>query len=104
ESLAGELAAKTDNMSTWQTTTGFLIGTVQYMSPEQASGGQMDYRSDQFSFGLVLYEMITGTCAFPRRTVAETLVAILREQAQAVGTQNTDVPAPLGWAIERCLE
>jgi predicted ATPase len=103
-SLAEDLAARTDNMSTWQTTTGLVIGTVQYMSPEQACGGQMDFRSDQFSFGLVLYEMITGICAFPRGTVAETLVAILREQAMPIGTQNTEIPAPLSWAIERCLE
>src|SRR5882724_1211577 len=102
-SLAGE-PTEPRKMSTWQTTTGLVMGTVQYMSPEQASGGQMDFRSDQFSFGLVLYEMLTGTSAFPRGTAAETLVAILREQAIPVGAQNNDVPAPLCWAIERCLE
>ena len=73
------------------------------MSPEQASGGQLDFRSDQFSFGLVLYEMVTGKRAFPRSTAAETLVAILREQAEPIGVQNPDAPAPLCWAIERCL-
>src|SRR5437868_24839 len=73
------------------------------MSPEQASGGQLDFRSDQFSFGLVLYEMVTGKRAFPRSTAAETLVAILREQAEPIGVQSPDAPAPLCWAIERCL-
>ena len=73
------------------------------MSPEQASGGRLDFRSDQFSFGLVLYEMVTGKRAFRRSTAAETLVAILREQAEPIGVQNPDAPAPLCWAIERCL-
>ena len=82
---------------------GLVLGTVGYMSPEQASGQQLDFRSDQFSFGLVLYEMVTGKRAFQRSTAAETLVAILREQAEPIGTQNRDAPAPLCWAIERCL-
>jgi predicted ATPase len=73
------------------------------MSPEQASGRPLDFRSDQFSFGLVLYEMVTGKRAFQRSTAAETLVAILREQAKPIGLQNHDAPAPLCWAIERCL-
>lgn len=87
----------------WETQPGMLVGTTQYMSPEQACGGPLDFRSDQFSFGLVLYEMVTGKDAFRRRTAAETLTAILREQAEPVGAQNPDAPAPLCWAIERCL-
>src|SRR5437879_1987814 len=89
--------------SAWQTQPGMVQGTVQYMSPEHATGGQLDFRSDQFSFGLVLYEMVTGKRAFQRSTAAETLVAILREQAEPIGVQNPDAPAPLCWAIERCL-
>ena len=85
------------------TAPGLVLGTVGYMSPEQASGGHLDFRSDQFSFGLVLYEMVTGRQAFQRNTAAETLVAILREQAETIAAQNRDVPAPLCWAIERCL-
>ncbi len=73
------------------------------MSPEQASGGRLDYRSDQFSFGLVLYEMVTGKRAFRRSTAAETLLSILGEQPEPIGVQNPDAPEPLGWAIERCL-
>jgi len=73
------------------------------MSPEQASGGSSDARSDQFSLGLLLYEMVTGERAFQRATAAETLVAIIREQAAPIGVRNPDVPAPLCWAIERCL-
>lgn len=85
------------------TEPGLLLGTLQYMSPEQASGSRVDIRSDQFSFGLVLYEMITGTRAFQKGTVAATMVAILQEQAEPIATLNPEAPAPLCWAIERCL-
>ena len=86
-----------------QTQPGLLIGTVDYMSPEQAGGRSLDFRSDQFSFGLVLYEMVTGRRAFQRGTVPETMVAILREQSEPIAAQNPDAPAPLCWVIERCL-
>ena len=86
-----------------QTEPGVVMGTLGYMSPEQAAGRPLDFRSDQFSFGLVLYEMVAGKRAFQRRTAAETMVAILREQAEPVGVQNPEAPAPLCWAIERCL-
>ena len=94
----------TRTLSEFRTGAGAILGTVQYMSPEQARGGQLDFRSDQFSFGLVLHEMVTGKRAFVRNTAAETLVAILREQPQPVAGQNPDAPAPLCWTIERCLE
>ena len=93
----------TRNLTAWQTQPGVVLGTLQYMSPEQASTGQPDFRSDQFSFGLVLYEMLTGKHPFKRKTAVETMVAILREQAEPIGAHNLDVPAPLCWAIERCL-
>ena len=92
-----------DVYTTLQTPAGLVLGTVGYMSPEQASGDRLDFRSDQFSFGLVLYEMVTGKSAFHRRTAPETLVAILREEAEPIGVRNPDAPAPLCWAIERCL-
>jgi predicted ATPase len=92
-----------DTASIWTTRPGLLMGTVQYISPEQAAGGPADFRSDQFSLGLVLYEMFTGRRAFQRGTAAETVVAILREQAEPIGVQNPEAPAPLCWAIERCL-
>jgi predicted ATPase len=85
------------------TTSGAILGTVGYMSPEQVAGRALDFHSDQFSLGLVLYEMVTGKRAFQRATAAETLVAILREPAEAVGVHNREAPAPLCWAIERCL-
>ncbi|HXP43931.1 MAG TPA: serine/threonine-protein kinase, partial [Candidatus Acidoferrales bacterium] len=70
------------NLSTSHTPAGLVLGTVGYMSPEQVSGGGLDFRSDQFSLGLVLYEMVTGKRAFQRSTAAETLVAVLREPAE----------------------
>src|SRR6202050_2107496 len=101
-SPSGEQSGE-QTMSGWQTQPGTIVGTVQYMSPEQAAGAALDFRSDQFSFGLVLYEMVTGKRAFPRSTAAETLVAIMREQVEPIALQNPDAPAPLCWAIERCL-
>jgi predicted ATPase len=101
--IASPSGERSDMCSTSQTPPGLVLGTVGYMSPEQASGRPLDFRSDQFSFGLVLYEMVTGKRAFQRSTAAETLVAILREQAKPIGLQNHDAPAPLCWAIERCL-
>jgi predicted ATPase/serine/threonine protein kinase len=99
----GSTSGEGDVCTTSHTPAGLVLGTVGYMSPEQAGGDRLDFRSDQFSFGLVLYEMVTGKRAFQRRTAPETLVAILREEAEPIGMQNPDVPAPLGWAIERCL-
>ncbi len=101
--LASPSSERSDMCITSHTPAGMLLGTVGYMSPEQASGDRLDFRSDQFSFGVVLYEMVTGKRAFHRRTAAETMVAILREQPEPIGRQNSDAPAPLCWAIERCL-
>ncbi len=85
------------------TRPGQVLGTARYMSPEQARGLAADFRSDQFSFGLVLYEMVAGKRAFHRDTEAETVVAILREEPEPIALQRMDAPAPLCWAIERCL-
>ncbi|HLY63535.1 MAG TPA: protein kinase [Terriglobia bacterium] len=90
-------------LSSSPTQPGLVLGTLGYMSPEQAKGEPLDFRSDQFSLGLVLYEMVTGKRPFQRSTAAETLVAVLREQAEPIGVQNRAAPAPLCWAIERCL-
>ena len=85
------------------TGAGTVLGTVGYMSPEQASGKPLDHRSDQFSLGAILYEMATGRRAFQRNTPVETLSAIIREDPEPVGTLNPRAPAPLRWTIERCL-
>jgi Tol biopolymer transport system component len=85
------------------TTPGAIVGTVGYMSPEQASGEALDFRSDQFSFGSILYEMCTGKRAFQRKTAIDTLAAILNEEPEPIGAINPQVPAPLRWIVERCL-
>ena len=85
------------------TGAGTILGTVGYMSPEQASGRPLDHRSDQFSLGAILYEMATGRRAFEKNTPVETLSAIIREDPEPVGPQNSRAPAPLRWTIERCL-
>ena len=82
---------------------GTILGTVGYMSPEQASGRVVDFRSDQFSLGSILYEMATGRRAFQRGTPAESLAAIIREEPPPIAPLNPALPAPLSWTIERCL-
>ncbi|MGE5277191.1 MAG: serine/threonine-protein kinase, partial [Acidobacteriota bacterium] len=85
------------------TEPGVVMGTVGYMSPEQASGLPLDYRSDQFSFGSVLYELTTGRPAFEKRTRPETLAAIIREEPEPIVSLAPKTPAPLRWIVERCL-
>src|ERR1700675_1376056 len=102
-SPAGENPSASPTLTASQTQPGAVLGTLQYMSPEQATGCPLDVRSDQFSFGLVLYEMVTGKRAFRRSTPSATLIAILQEHAEPVAAQNPEVPAPLCWIIERCL-
>jgi serine/threonine protein kinase len=86
-----------------ETTPGTVLGTVGYMSPEQASGKTVDFRSDQFSLGSMLYEMATGSRAFQRSTSAETLTAIIREDTEPVAKLNANVPPPYRWILDRCL-
>src|SRR5580704_128594 len=89
--------------STSITEHGTVVGTVGYMSPEQATGEELDFRSDQFSFGSVLYEMATGTPAFRKKTHAETMAAILRDEPERLGAKTLQAPAPFIWIVERCL-
>jgi hypothetical protein len=94
---------ETDLPTQTATTPGVVMGTVGYMSPEQASGHPVDFRSDQFSFGSLLYEMATGERAFQRKTAVQTLAAIIQEEPEPIGSRNPQVPGPLRWIIERCL-
>lgn len=80
-----------------------ILGTAAYMSPEQASGVRLDHRSDQFSFGSVLYEMATGVRAFARGTSSETIDAILHDDPPSPRKLNSRLPPALCWLIERCL-
>ena len=85
------------------TQPGTVMGTAGYMSPEQASGQPVDFRSDQFTLGAILYEMATGKRAFQRKTGAETLVAIIREEPEPLSQLAPKAPAPVRWIVERCL-
>ena len=96
-----QVAAAADATRTMTVTDpGTVVGTVAYMSPEQARGRELDFRSDQFSFGLILYELATGKRAFSRESAVETMTAIIRDEAQPL---PPTIPAPVRWTIERCL-
>ena len=82
------------------TVPGLIVGTVSYMSPEQARGRAVDHRSDQFSFGLLLYEMAAGRKAFDEPESVQTLAAIISDEPPPLDAR---LPAPLRWVIDRCL-
>ena len=85
------------------TREGSVLGTVQYMSPEQAAGRPLDHRSDQFSLGAILYEMATGRRAFERDTTPQTLAAIIQDEPEPMRKLNGEIPAELSAIVERCL-
>ena len=86
------------------TVEGSIIGTVSYMSPEQAQGKKVDTRSDIFSFGVVFYEMLTGARAFSGDSALSTLSAILRDEHKPMIQVAPDVPPQLELLITRCLK
>jgi TolB-like protein/Tfp pilus assembly protein PilF len=85
------------------TQQGVLLGTLQYMSPEQAASRPIDYRSDQFSFGSILYEMATGRRAFKKDTMPQTLAAIIQDEPEPIRKLNKETPAELSAIVGRCL-
>ena len=94
----------TSELSAIRTPEGRILGTASYVSPEQAAGGRsVDFRSDQFSFGSLLYELATARRAFERNSVVETLAAIMRDEPDPVQRLNPKIPPPLCWIVERCL-
>ena len=86
------------------TEPGLVMGTVQYMSPEQALGREVDGRSDLFSLGVVMYEMATGRLPFSGATAVETIEQIRHEQPAAIGRFNYAVTGELERIIRKCLE
>ncbi|HEX4946668.1 MAG TPA: protein kinase [Blastocatellia bacterium] len=86
------------------TAPGTVLGTVAYMSPEQVRGEAVDHRSDIFSFGLILFEMLTGKRAFQRATMAETMTAILKDEAPELSEINAKVSPQLENLVQHCLE
>jgi Tol biopolymer transport system component len=92
-----------DGGTTAKTREGAIVGTIAYMSPEQAEGKPVDERSDIFSFGSLLYEMVTGRRAFQRDSGASTLAAILKEEPRPPGAIVEDLPGGVTDLIHRCL-
>ena len=97
EKTSAETAAK-------QTDPGVVLGTVGYMSPEQVRGQVVDHRSDVFSFGAVLYELLSGRQAFRRESAVETMAAILKEDPPDLDESGRNIPAGLRRIVDHCLE
>ncbi len=91
-------------MSAGQTVTGTVMGTAGYMSPEQVRGLPMDARSDIFSFGAILYELLTGVKAFQKDTAGDTMAAILRDEPPERTDSGRDISAGLDDIVRHCLE
>jgi serine/threonine protein kinase len=101
--VPGEDSGSVLTLDETKTSPGAVLGTVGYMSPEQARGEPATAASDQFSLGCIFYEMLTGHGPFWRKSPADTLSAILRDDPPPIADSNPNVPAPLCWVVERCL-
>jgi len=93
-----------DGMTAAETNAGMVLGTVGYMSPEQVRGEPADQLSDIFSFGSILYEMISGQRAFKRNTGAETMTAILHEEPQELSSRIGVIAPALERIVRHCME
>jgi eukaryotic-like serine/threonine-protein kinase len=96
--------ATSETLTSAETEVGQVLGTVGYMSPEQVKGEPADHRSDIFSFGSIFYEMLTGQRAFKRNTGAETMTAILNEEAPELTVKTGPLPATLERIVRHCME
>jgi eukaryotic-like serine/threonine-protein kinase len=101
---AMEPPGSSSQMETAVTEPGVVLGTVKYMSPEQAVGSEVDQRSDLFSLGVVMYEMATGKLPFSGDTAAETIEKIVHKEPAAIARFNYEVSAELERIIRKCLE
>ena len=86
------------------TRTGALVGTMEYMSPEQALGKELDQRSDLFAFGLIFYELLTGTMPYKAESAVASLIKRTREHAAPVITLDSSIPAALSNIVNKCLD
>jgi tetratricopeptide (TPR) repeat protein len=95
---------RTEALDSTLTSEGAVVGTLGYMSPEQVRGREADHRSDVFSLGCVLYEMVGGRRAFEGDSGADTMAAILTAEPERLSSLGVDAPLDLELAIQRCLE
>jgi two-component system LytT family response regulator len=99
-----EKALKNGQDTQLLTSAGLVLGTLQYMSPEQALGREVDHRTDIFSVGVVLYEMATGRLPFAGANSSEIMARILQAQPDAMARFNYEVPEELERVVRKCLE
>ena len=104
ERLSGDSAASIETMTEPITRAGAILGTLYYMSPEQVEGKESDERSDIFSFGVVLYEMITSQRPFTGDTQAAVLASVLKEPPPPMSQRQPPVPRALERLVRKCLE
>ena len=97
------LRSSNDDQTEINTGLGVVVGTPEYMSPEQAAGQAVDFRSDQFSFGTLMYELLSQRRPFHRRSAILSAAAVISESPEPLARLCPDLPPPLWWAIERCL-
>ena len=100
---AGNMESQEETFSATLTQKGAAVGTVPYMSPEQARGEEIDVRSDIFAFGVILYEMLTGSHPFRKGTAIETLSAILRDAPPPMPLKPVEAPAELQRALDKAM-
>ena len=98
------IAETVDGVTLGETNAGQVLGTIGYMSPEQVRGDAADHRSDIFSFGSILYEMLYGQRAFKHNTGAETMTAILNEEPSEFSGRSLAIPPGLERIVRHCME
>ncbi len=99
----GEDGSQLETITRDTTQAGKLVGTVSYMSPEQAQGKPVDARSDIFAFGSLVYELATGEAPFRRYNAIATFHAIVHEEPKPLRQVRPEIPEALEWIVNRCL-